>query len=95
MLELLLQAAHLFQKIMDPLEPREFIIRLHALLFQKVERFSDVVLTEKKVGELLEDFFGIRSFRRSRVLAAKITIANHGNTQKVSVVVSVSVWFLN
>ena len=94
MLELLLQAAHLFQEIMDPLEPGEFLIGLHALLLQKVERFSDVVLTEKKVGELLEDFFGIRPFRGGRVLAAKITIANHGNTQKVSVRVSVSVFFL-
>ena len=90
MLEPLLEAAHLLQEIMDPLEPRIFVIRFHALLFQEVQGFTDVVLTEKKVGELLEDFIGIRSFRRGRVLAAKITIANHGNTQKVSV----AVWFL-
>lgn len=82
MLELLLQAAHLFQKIMDSLEPRGFIMRFQALLFQKVERFADVILSEKKIGELFEDFFGIRSFRRDWFPAVKVTIAYHMNNKK-------------
>ena len=77
-LELLLEAAHLLQKLLDPLKPLGLLGLLDPLLLQQVEGFADVVFPQHEVGELIEDLLGVSTLGRNRVLTPIITVPDHG-----------------